>query len=119
MLDTPHTFFYRRNYNVQAQEFNILEGMEDSSAGPAPEPMECDGRADEPAPAAAAAGTPQTSAKPRRNEMKERVTALELHVAQMRAELVALMPLLATRPWSRRRGVRSARHGKLSAMSTA
>eukprot|EP00966_Prymnesium_polylepis_P303799 7018267-Prymnesium_polylepis.1 len=27
--------------------------------------------------------------------MKERVTALELHVAQMRAELAALMPLLA------------------------
>lgn len=95
MTDAPHTFFARRHYNVKAQEFNMIPGLEEQrdTGGAQEQQME-----EEPAAGAepaAAAHEPRAQAKPRRNELKERVVALEGEVALIKSELAQLMPLLA------------------------
>ena len=73
----PHTFFQRRKFDVEAQEV-----VEMPAAGV--EPMDTD----EPAEAPAAAQP--RAAKPRRNEQKERLDALEKLVASLQGRMAAV-----------------------------
>jgi uncharacterized small protein (DUF1192 family) len=84
LTEAPHTFFWRRTYNVETKEISALPS---APGGPAAgdsgaTPMDTDSAAGPPAPAAPAPA--------RRNDTRQRVLALEERVSAQN-EQIALM----------------------------